>query len=108
MPLHFYTDRRVLNVAGLSPIANAALGALEALKVSCSEPDSLPHPPPAAYDAASKSPGMGTNIPPSPEGHLSSSSPLLGQIQSPLPPAKQVPSAALGDVGGQHSATVIL
>ncbi|GAA0161059.1 hypothetical protein LIER_17466 [Lithospermum erythrorhizon] len=30
MPLHFYTDRRVLKAAGLSPIADADLGALEA------------------------------------------------------------------------------
>ncbi|GAA0152446.1 hypothetical protein LIER_10927 [Lithospermum erythrorhizon] len=32
MPLHFYTDRRVLKAAGLSPIADGDLGALEALR----------------------------------------------------------------------------
>ncbi|GAA0155035.1 hypothetical protein LIER_12858 [Lithospermum erythrorhizon] len=34
MPLQFYTDFRVLKAVGLSPIADADLGALEALRVS--------------------------------------------------------------------------
>ncbi|GAA0170561.1 hypothetical protein LIER_24791 [Lithospermum erythrorhizon] len=158
MPLQFYTDRRVLKAIGLSPIADADLGALEALRVSYSMPDSVPPPPPAApvaflnqlppryfpfpgitsfvdplvasiltwatrhrprpslgdvstpslNDVAPKSPAMGTNTASIPEGHHSSSSPPLGQSQSPLPLAYQVPSAAPGDAGGQHSATVVL
>ncbi|GAA0148153.1 hypothetical protein LIER_07674 [Lithospermum erythrorhizon] len=175
MPLHFYTDRQVLKDAGLSSIADADLGALEALRVSYQVPDSVPPPsqaaptvalnqlplrPPAPgpvevsssseedealspllrryllfhgltsfvellvasiltwairhrlrpplveasapslHDAAPKSPRMGTNTLPSPEGHLSP--------YSPLPPANQVPSVTPGDAGGQHCATVVL
>ncbi|GAA0159502.1 hypothetical protein LIER_16259 [Lithospermum erythrorhizon] len=47
MPLHFYTDRRVLKVVGLSPIAiaDADLRALEALRVSYIVPDHAPPSP---------------------------------------------------------------
>ncbi|GAA0175490.1 hypothetical protein LIER_28655 [Lithospermum erythrorhizon] len=47
MPLHFYMDRRVLQAAGLSPIADAELGALEVLRVSYSVPEYAPPLPPA-------------------------------------------------------------
>ncbi|GAA0167448.1 hypothetical protein LIER_40377 [Lithospermum erythrorhizon] len=59
-------------------------------------------------DVAPKSQGMGTHTRQSLKGHLSSSSLLLGQRQGPLPTSNQVPGAALVDVGGQHSTTVVL
>ncbi|GAA0166343.1 hypothetical protein LIER_21518 [Lithospermum erythrorhizon] len=61
--------------------------------------------PPECYPEV---PRLGTNTPPSLEGHLSSFSPLLGQGQGPLPSANQIPSVVLVGAGGQHSATVVL
>ncbi|GAA0185819.1 hypothetical protein LIER_33107 [Lithospermum erythrorhizon] len=179
MPLHFYTDRRVLKATGLSLRADADLGGAENLlqrarrctasttsrSYNCLEPTApevilchishiLPlfiyrvlnvvitglhplnrsssffelfvvstptwatrHRPcpllgeaslPSLQDAAPMSRRIGTNTPPSPEGHLSSSSPLLGQSKNPRPPANQVPSVVPGDAGRQYSATVVL
>ncbi|GAA0168659.1 hypothetical protein LIER_23327 [Lithospermum erythrorhizon] len=153
MPLHFYTDLRVLRAVGLFPIVDANLRALEALRVSYIVPDHAPPSLPAApvvatdqpslrpstpatdpvmvgssseedeamspllrrprllvgeasvpnpQDVVLESQGRGTCAPPSPEGHLSSSSPLLGQSHSPLPMATQVQGAALGDANGQQ------
>ncbi|GAA0174476.1 hypothetical protein LIER_27861 [Lithospermum erythrorhizon] len=52
MPPHFYTDRRVLKVAGFFPIADADLGALEALKVSYNVPDHVPPSPSTSLGAS--------------------------------------------------------
>ncbi|GAA0172169.1 hypothetical protein LIER_26048 [Lithospermum erythrorhizon] len=70
-----------------------------------SPPRSVCGEPPGCY---SRVPRHRVNTPPSPEGHLSSSSSLLGQSQSPLPSANRVSRADLVDAGGQHSATVVL
>ncbi|GAA0166548.1 hypothetical protein LIER_21679 [Lithospermum erythrorhizon] len=48
MPLHFYTDRRVLKAAGPFPPAGADLGVLEVLRVSFSVPDHALLPPSTA------------------------------------------------------------
>ncbi|GAA0172368.1 hypothetical protein LIER_26210 [Lithospermum erythrorhizon] len=48
MPLHFYSDHRVLKAAGLTPSSDADLRALEALRVTYNVHDHAPPPPPAA------------------------------------------------------------
>ncbi|GAA0138624.1 hypothetical protein LIER_42543 [Lithospermum erythrorhizon] len=48
MPIHFYTDRRVIRDAGLIPPTDANPRALEALRVSYNMPDHVPPSPPAA------------------------------------------------------------
>ncbi|GAA0139196.1 hypothetical protein LIER_00794 [Lithospermum erythrorhizon] len=52
MPLHFYTDSRVLKAAGLFPISDVDLGALEAPRFTFNVPDHAPLPPPAIRAAS--------------------------------------------------------
>ncbi|GAA0156724.1 hypothetical protein LIER_14148 [Lithospermum erythrorhizon] len=48
MPLHFYSDQRVLKAAGLSIGSDVDLGALEALRATFNVHDHAPLPPPTA------------------------------------------------------------
>ncbi|GAA0162289.1 hypothetical protein LIER_18413 [Lithospermum erythrorhizon] len=134
MPLHFYTDHRVLKAASLSPIAKADLGALDTLRVSYSMPDHAPLSPLAIPAAALNqlplrpllSPGeitapgpRGITLEPSGMGvgtsqcsreHLSASIPpsLQGQGLSPPPTANQALGDAPMDTSGQHYTTIVL
>ncbi|GAA0149227.1 hypothetical protein LIER_08456 [Lithospermum erythrorhizon] len=87
------------------PLTSAA-PALEPVVISSSSKEDEAMSPLPSKDAALEPPSIGTSTPPSPEGHLSSTSPL--QSQSPLPPTTQVSGASLVDAGGQHSATIVL
>ncbi|GAA0185612.1 hypothetical protein LIER_32900 [Lithospermum erythrorhizon] len=128
MPLHFYSDHRVLRAVDLFLISDACLGALEALRVTFNVPDHAPSPPPEIPAASSdqlplslfqsvalevslllpEPHGVGPNTSQGSMGDLSTSThPPLGQDQNPLPPADHAPSVTRTGASG-HSATIFL
>ncbi|GAA0140289.1 hypothetical protein LIER_35212 [Lithospermum erythrorhizon] len=133
----FYMDRQVLKAAGLSPIADADLRALEVLRVTYSVPNYVPPAPPAA-PALNQLPLR----PPAPAPEPVVALPPIREVSAPnpqdatlesqgmglthlrprgtslmlLPSVESKPESstlsqsgvALVDPGGQHSATVVL
>ncbi|GAA0146009.1 hypothetical protein LIER_36240 [Lithospermum erythrorhizon] len=82
MPIHFYTDRRVIRAVGLFPPVDANPGALDALRVSCSMRDHVPPSPPGApVVATNQSPPL---RPPAPEPVVVGSSLEEDEALSPL------------------------
>ncbi|GAA0186166.1 hypothetical protein LIER_33454 [Lithospermum erythrorhizon] len=123
MPIHFYSDTRVLKAAGLTPGSDADLGALEALRGTYNGSDHVPPPHPAVPDTSSiqqplspkfRQTAGGEKLVRGRQGDRSSSRrpspsasrpPMMGPSDAILGP--QV-SAATPTLAGKHSITVVL